>query len=399
MARDQQRVLHVIPSANPAAGGPIEAVTRLGLEYERMGATVEIVTLDNPNAQWLRTFPLTCHALGPSLLKYGYTRRLVPWLETHAKYFDVVVVNGLWQYTSFGAWRALRRMGKSYVVFTHGMLDPWFKRRYPLKHVKKWMYWPWAEYRVLRDATAVLFTSEEERRLARHSFWLYDCKELVINYGTAPPPNDSEQQRALFWQTFPALRDRRIVLFFGRIHEKKGCELLVRAFGSRVSNAADGADDRPPWHLVLAGPVASHRYRRRLERLIDATCPAGSVTWTGLLTGELKWGAFRAADVFALPSHQENFGVAVAEAMACRVPVLISNKVNIWREIADDHAGLVDNDDEAGTRAVLSAWMSMSDADRDRMRQNAADCFERRFDIRQTARSLNATLHTLFNGG
>ena len=77
------------------------------------------------------------------------------------------------------ALESLRKQGfhtPAYFVFTHGMLDPWFKRTYPLKHLKKWLYWPWAEYRVLRDAQAVLFTCEEERILARQSFWLYKCK-------------------------------------------------------------------------------------------------------------------------------------------------------------------------------------------------------------------------------
>ena len=76
--------------------------------------------------------------------------------------FDAVIINGLWQYHSFGAWRALRGTATPYYVFPHGMLDPWFKRSFPLKHLKKWLYWPWAEYRVLRDARAVIFTCEAE---------------------------------------------------------------------------------------------------------------------------------------------------------------------------------------------------------------------------------------------
>ena len=160
------RILHLIRSANPAGGGPIEAVTRLALEHERHGRRVEVVTLDDPRAPWWRTFPLPFHALGPVGTKYRVHTALVPWLLENGRRFDLVVVNGIWQYTSFAAWRASRRHSVPYVVFTHGMLDPWFKRRYPLKHAKKWLYWPWAEYRVLRDATAVLFTSEEEMALA-----------------------------------------------------------------------------------------------------------------------------------------------------------------------------------------------------------------------------------------
>jgi glycosyltransferase involved in cell wall biosynthesis len=383
------RILHVIPSLNPAGGGPIEAVTRLGVEYLRQGTDVEVLTLDDPRSEWLKDFPLPHHAIGPACLKYGYTRRIVPWLRQHAAEFDLVVVNGVWQYTSFGVWRALRGTKKPYVVFTHGMLDPWFKRQYPLKHVKKWLYWPWAEYRVLRDATAVLFTSEEEKRLARRSFWLYRCNEVVINYGTAAPPVDDGASADRFRHAFPSVGDKRIILFLGRIHEKKGCELLIRAFGSMLE---DSPEARRSWHLVFAGPDSTVAYRRSLERLIGKTCPEGSVTWTGLLIGDLKWGAFRAADVFALTSHQENFGIAVAEALGCGLPVLLSNQVNIWREIQEDRAGFIENDDEAGARALLRRWMALDDAARSAMRIRASRCFSERFDVRDTSVRLAATL-------
>jgi hypothetical protein len=100
---------------------------------------------------------------------------------------------------------ALRGIGQHYFVFPHGMLDPWFKRTYPFKHLKKWLYWPWAEYRVLRDAQAVLFTCEEEKRLARESFWLYRCNERVVTLGIARPSGDTTAQRELFLAAIPGM--------------------------------------------------------------------------------------------------------------------------------------------------------------------------------------------------
>jgi hypothetical protein len=162
------KLLHVIPTVNPLGGGPMEGVRQRGLRLLEMGHSVELVTLDELSAPYLSGYPLPVHPLGPTRGGYGYTPRLVPWLRAHARDYDAVVINGLWQYHSLATWRALMPMGVPYHVFTHGMLDPWFKRTYPLKHLKKWLYWPWAEYRVLRDATSVLFTSEEER-LQAHS--------------------------------------------------------------------------------------------------------------------------------------------------------------------------------------------------------------------------------------
>ena len=140
-----------------------------------------------------------------------------------------------------------------YVVFTHGMLDPWFKRQYPLKHVKKWLYWPWAEYRVLRDATAVLFTSEEERRLARRSFWLYRCNEVVINYGTAAPPADDGAAADRFRRAFPSV-GRQAHHPVPRPHPR---EERVRAVDSCVRVDAAAIRRRPGGRGIwsLPGPI------------------------------------------------------------------------------------------------------------------------------------------------
>src|SRR5258708_12756609 len=106
---------------------------------------------------------------------------------------------GLWQPHILAVWQRFQKTAIPYFVFPHGMLDPWFKRTYPLKHLKKWLYWPWAEYRVLRDARAVCFTCEEERRLARQSFRLYQCSEQLLNYRPSPPPHNPPAIKAPFF--------------------------------------------------------------------------------------------------------------------------------------------------------------------------------------------------------
>jgi glycosyltransferase involved in cell wall biosynthesis len=371
------KILHSIRSVDPRGGGPIEGIKQLSAMNRQNGHAVEILSLDAPTDSCVADFPFKLHTLGPVNTKYGYTPELTRWARTHAPAYDAVIVNGIWQYTSFGMWRALRGTHTPYFVFTHGMLDPWFKRAYPLKHLKKWLYWPWAEYRVLRDARAVLFTSEEERRLARQSFWLYRCSEVVVNYGTATPPGDSAAQRKLFFETFPQLQGKRLLLFLGRIHVKKGCDLAVQAF-ARVAQGDDTL------HLVVAGPDQTG-WGAALQDLAAGLGVASRVTWPGMLEGGLKWGALRAAEVFLLPSHQENFGVAVVEALACGVPVLISNKVNIWREIQVAEAGLVDQDDLAGTVRLCQGWLALSRVEQERMRQRTRPLFERRFEIAKVA--------------
>ncbi|AUT53526.1 glycosyltransferase [Paraburkholderia caribensis] len=378
------KILHLLSTVDPRAGGPTEGVRQSGVAMASLGHEVEVASLDAVDAPHVRDFPLPVHALGPGRNYYGFTADFVPWLSREAQRFDAVIVHGLWQYHGFGAWRALRASKVPYYVYTHGMLDPYFKRTYPLKHLKKWAYWPWAEYRVLRDAAAVIFTTEEERLLARQSFWLYRANERVVPFGTNPPPPHAQALREAFLSTYPALRGKRIVLFLGRIHEKKGCDLLIHAF-------ADHAQRDPEAHLVIAGPDATG-WQRPLQALARSCGIEERIAWPGMLQGDLKWGAFYASDVFALPSHQENFGVAVAEALACGLPVLLSDKVGVWREVENDHAGFVSSDTINGTQRNLLNWHSLDAAAKGNMREQARRTFEARFGIESMIDSLTALL-------
>ena len=378
------KILHIIPSVNPRGGGPMEGLRQRGLRLIEMGHQVEVVSLDDPANDFVVSYELKVFALGPTMGGYQFNPKLVPWLHMHARGYDAVIVNGLWQYHSFAAWRALSKMKIPYFVFTHGMLDPWFKHTYPLKHLKKWLYWPWAEYRLLRDARAVFFTCEEERILARQSFWLYKVREQVVTYGTKTPPSDRVALAETFYSQYPALREKRVFLFLSRIQEKKGCDLTIEAFAEVASHDAS-------LHLVMAGPD-QQKYQEKLQALAQRLGIADRITWTGMLQGDMKWGAFYASEAYVLSSHQENFGIAVAEALGCGVPVLISDKVNIWREIEADGAGIVNPDTLAGTKESFRHWLALDETARQQMGLNAKRCFEERFTVEATVISISSEI-------
>src|SRR5690606_26947031 len=104
---------------------------------------------------------------------------------------------------------------------------------------------------------------------------------------------------------------------------------------------------------VIAGPCGDAKYIKQLQAQAEAFCPTDSVIWPGMLTGDAKWGALRAAEVFLLTSHQENFGIAVVESLACGTPVLISQQVNIWPEIVEDEVGFSEPDTMRGILRLL----------------------------------------------
>ena len=209
---------------------------------------------------------------------------------------------------------------------------PWFKTHYPLKHLKKSVYWRLAEHRVLRDASAVLFTCDEEQRLAGISFRPYGVRGVVVGYGIAQPPGHPSAQKDAFLERHDSLRGQRRLLFLSRIHPKKGCDLLIEAF-------AKAAQHDDSLRLVMAGPDELG-WQSELQGLARARGVDSRIVWTGMLTGDEKWGAYRQQNAFVLPSHSENFGIVVAEPLACGVPVLITRRVNIWPEIARAGANL-----------------------------------------------------------
>jgi glycosyltransferase involved in cell wall biosynthesis len=386
------RVLEIIGSVNPRDGGAIEGVLRQSALRASRGRQTHIASLDWEQAPWVISCPVKTFAFGPRRpdigrspwRRYGYTPRLVPWLREHVTDYDMVVVNGLWNYSSLAARRVLPRSTVPYVVFPHGMLDPWFRVGHPLKHTAKQMLWLISEGPLLAHAGAVLFTTEDEMAQAADAFRPYDVRGRVVGYGTADLEGDPAIQRAAFRRAVPALVDRPFLLFLGRIHRKKGCDILVEAF-ARIAAA------HPELDLVIAGPDPDG-LRAAIEAAARAAGTAERIHWPGMLSGDVKWGALRDCKALVLPSHQENFGVVVAEALAAGRPVLISDQVNIWRDVKAAGAGIVAADDVEGTSRMLSDFLALPAEAIDRMGEAARACFLRRFEVSVAAEAISAAL-------
>jgi len=273
------------------------------------------------------------------------------------------------------------------------------------------LYWWWREGRALRDAAAVCFTCEEERALARNSFRPYVVNERVVAFGAARPEGSLANQSEVFLEKFSELRERDFLLFLGRLHHKKGLHELIEGFATfrevqRVGKSAPPA-------LVIAGPCSEPKLLRALMRHAERlglaqlnlredeseeflprneASASAPLIWLPMLGDDLKWGALLASEAFVLSSHQENFGIAVAEALACGRPVLISDKVNIWREIAEARAGLVAPNTVAGVMDLLTRWTALGPSERAAMSMAAIECFERNFEVSRAAESLAQTI-------
>jgi glycosyltransferase involved in cell wall biosynthesis len=375
------KILRVIATIDPDTGGPLEGLKRASMIMLEEGIEIEVLSMDAPDrfGAEAKKMPFPVHRKGADKRSYyGYSKRFKKWIQIHAADYDAVIIHGMWQYHGLASSRACRQAGVPYYIYPHGMLDPWFNQTYPLKKLKKQLYWWLAEHGVLHHARAVLFTTEEECRLARQSFAPYRVNEHIPGYGTTAPQIDASGAAAELRGSGVRWAQHPYFIFLGRIQEKKGLDLLIEAYSELRSKHSDLPD------LVIAGPEQQPEYARDLK----ARFPQEGIHWIGTVSGELKWQALAAAEALTLVSHQENFGLVVAEALSLGTPALISNKVNIWREIVADGAGFAENDDLAGAMRLLETWHFLSPETRTAIRTRAMETFKRHFDLHNATKRL-----------
>lgn len=386
------KLLHIIGSMDPVSGGPCQGIRNSNPAMRRLGVYREVVSLDNPAASFLGSDDFPIHALGPAKGMWQYSSKLIPWLIANLYRFDAVVINGLWIFSSYAGWKAMRIIKKNkklnggkvpkLFIMPHGMLDPYFQRapERRLKAIRNWIYWKLVEKKVLNNADGILFTSATELLLARETFTSYHPKkEYNVGYGIIPPPACTQSMQNAFNEKCPALKERPYLLFLSRIHQKKAVDLLIETYSSLFNEAKLAGEMIPA--LVIAGPGLSTSFGKRITKMVTAANLTDAVFFPGMLSGDAKWGALYHCDAFLLPSHQENFGIAVVEALSCGKPVLISDQVNIWMEIKSAGAGIIAVDNRAGIRQLLTEWLNLSAEAKIQMGQNAAGVYYEKFDI------------------
>jgi glycosyltransferase involved in cell wall biosynthesis len=394
---DKVRILHITASVDPQKGGVSQAIRTIIFGLENYGVSNSILCLDPPSAEFV-DWQVT--ALGSKHNPWSYNSALIPWLKEHLHEYQVVIVHGLWLYHSYASIKTVKDLKKVHApkifIMPHGMLDPYFQKASgrKLKALRNLIFWNFVESRVVNNADGLLFTCQEEKELARQTFAGYKPKkEIVVGLGVEnPPPYHEEMQTALL-KVCPQLKDQPFLLFLSRIHEKKGVDLLINAYAKvyecsheqNYPNASLEPNKIPK--LMIAGPGFNTDYGRKIQKLIfEKPFLKENVYLPGMLSGDAKWAAFYHCDALVLPSHQENFGIAVAEALACNKPVLISNQVNIWREVKELNGGIISADTLEGTIELLRSWESMSTGERAEMGINGGKVFKQNFSIDLTSK-------------
>lgn len=410
------RLLRVIASMDPTHGGPCQGIRNAIPELEKLGVQNEIVCLDDPHSAFINKDTFQIHAIGPGKSSWRYNDRLTNWLLSNIIRFDVVIVHGLWLYHGFAVRQVVRLLSEQQkhmdvgakkvpklFIMPHGMLDPYFQKASgrKLKAIRNWFYWKLIECKLVNDADGLLFTCQKELELARVTFHPYrPKKELNVGYGIQEPPSFSLNLLTAFLEKCPGIVDKPYFLFLSRIHEKKGVDLLLNAYADILNSIENESIEMPinslgeslsithkickntmP-KLVIAGPGLDSSYGQWVREIVNNNhLLKDFVFFPGMLTDKAKWGAFYGCEAFVLPSHQENFGIAVVEALACSKPVLVSNQVNICREIQEAGGGIIKPDSLIGMKELLNTWLCLTKEEKIKMNQKARESYEKLFAL------------------
>lgn len=325
------KVLHIIPTLSPMYGGPSMAVFGMSTALVRHGIDITIATTQSFTGTdidevIIHEFPRRFESMLPS--DFSYSPMLKKWLKLNAKTFDLLHIHTLFTYTTNQACHIARSLDIPYILRPCGMLSPLCLQK---SRLKKAVWMNLHEVRNLKGAAAIQFTSEDEKKATE--FFRVQVPSVVIPNGPVEKYDEEIGRHNSLNEHFQSFPERKKILFLSRLNPIKGLDLLIPALGLL-------ADKRDDFVFVLAGSGES-KDENEIRRLLSQNNLTRCTVKTGFVQGIEKYSLLSLSDVFVLPSYHENFGLAVTEAMAAGLPVVISDRVNIHHDVQAYNAGLV----------------------------------------------------------
>lgn len=386
-------ILVVNPCYYPAHryGGPVKSIHEMSRKLVELGLDVTVFTTNADGPDNLDVSPGNEKIIDGVKVyyypierprSYFYSPQLAKALRERASDFDLMHINWLYVYPTMVAARECLRQRVPYIIAPRGMLDP---NAIVLKGtLKKRLYLNLVERKHLYGADSVHFTAEGERQQALAAGW--KLKSIVVPNGVDISAYGLSNEGGHLFTRFPELSGKKIVLFLGRLNYIKGLDLLAGAWPMVVAAVPDA-------HLVLAGPDDDGYSEKVKGWLLDGGVETSS-TFTGMLLGEDKLAALATSNVFVASSYLESFGMAIVESMACGKPVVITDRVNICRDVEQAGAGLITSCDPADIARALIAVLQNPDLGSD-MGSNGRRLVEERFTWNSAAKQMLAAYENI----
>ncbi|WP_413201397.1 glycosyltransferase, partial [Nostoc piscinale] len=387
---NQPRICQVVASINENIGGPAYSVTNLAKALAQNNIDSHLFTLDYQlHGQQLPIDSVKLHSQ-PAKNLAVYMRGLQPdanyyLTQLAATELDLIHNHGLWMFPNFYARQAAVRNKIPLVISPRGMVESWSLNNSWYKKLPAWILY---EKQNLNKAIAFHATSTEEVKSIRKLG--YKQPIALISNGVSVPTINEKVDRQELSDKFPELAEKKWLLFLSRIHPKKGLDNLLYVWES-LSNRF------PEWHLIVAGADLIG-YQNELEMLVESLKLKSQVTFTGMLSGKLKYSALTNADVFVLPTHSENFGIAIAESLAYGVPV-VTTKGAPWQELETHNCGWWIEDNQQALAIALTEAMKMSSQERQQMGDRGKNLVQAKYSWNSIAKQMADFYYWILGGG
>ncbi|MEQ8384381.1 MAG: glycosyltransferase [Coleofasciculus sp. A1-SPW-01] len=387
------KILQVVPSLAKEKGGPTQIILEMVHSLGECGITVEIVTT-NDNGSNLLNVPLHQRIeyekvpvwffprFSPPIKDFIFSADLTKWLWQHLADYDIVHTHYLFSYAPTCAAVIATYQRIPYIATPYGMLTEWAINN---QRLKKQIYSIIERYNLNRAVAIHCSTAEESKNVEEFNV---NTQNIVIPYGIHLPNYQSNAKQCIH-KIYNVYSKKKIILYLSRIHYKKRPDLLIKAL--RKLNEQDY-----DFHLILAGS-GEPDYVNHLKKLVASVGLTKHTSFAGFVTGEDKNLLLQGSDIFVLPSFSENFGVAVAEAMAAGLPVIVTPGVQISPEIAEAKAGLVVEGD-VETLADAIATLLNSPHLRHELGENGKRLVSHRYSWKVIAQNLISVYTAIIEG-
>lgn len=322
------KVLHVAANLTAEWGGPTQVITNLTKALSSKGVEITIYSPVRRGEEVVRPEGTNIKLFNVDYFDkwwIGYSREFRNEMERAPATFDLVHIHEMWHYSHYAASMAFRKESKPYIITLHGELN--IERIH--NSLKKKMYLSMIQKKILNKA-AWLHTITDKETLQAQS--------ICSNRNISKIPNGVDFDSFLnlpdkndILQYYPSVAGKKVLLFLGRINKIKGLDILVKAFGQLACNRDDLC-------LIIAGPD-NDGYKTEIVQLINDYNVSDKVIFTGMISGHEKMSVLTGSDLFILPSYSEGFSISILEAMACGLPVIISNECN-FPEVDEFHCGI-----------------------------------------------------------
>ncbi len=364
------KILRVIHSLDPKWGGPPNAVIDHSKFLINLGLKVDILVNDEYKKNQFKSSNINIFNLGKGLFgQYGFSIKLFSWLYQNRRNYDYFIIHGLWSFYSLAA-RIL--VPNKFFIFTHGQLDPFFGSDF-FKSFKKKFYWYFIEKKNLLKCKSILLTTNQEKILLKNTYVnTENIKKKIIKYGIFKKNLNKLNLKKNFYRKYPYLKKKKFLLYLGRFHEKKGCDILIKSIAFLKKKEIE-------LNILLAGPDSKEKlHYKKISKKLDLN---KNIFWSDAIYGDMKFGAILASEGMVLPSHGENFGVALVESLSMSKPVITTFKVNIFKQIIKHNAGIISNDNFKDFSKALIHFNSFTKIKKKVLSKNAFNCFNKNFNL------------------